>query len=103
MTKNPSEKRTPKIGVTKSHFAALTPGAKIGLPTETPEPISHNLGAAPQPDPVNSNSWGKPTLSKFSLLWLDGLRVSVRIQMENVVRNLLIQLHVGVMGHPVIA
>jgi hypothetical protein len=39
----------------------------------------------------------------FFLLWLYGFRVSVGLQVEYVVLDLFIQLHVGVMGHPVVA
>jgi len=42
-------------------------------------------------------------LSKFFLLWLYGLRVSVCFQMENVLWDLFIELHISVMCHPIVA
>jgi hypothetical protein len=44
-----------------------------------------------------------PALSKFFLLWPYRLRISVCFQAEDVVRNLVIEFHVVVMGHTIVA
>jgi len=44
-----------------------------------------------------------PRYQSFFLLWLYGLGITVRFQAENVILNLVIELHAGVMGHTIVA